>query len=96
LLYLPLAAGIGSVLAYWQGQALHGTRFMGHVERMIPEGACPGPPDCWIVTASGPCSCPVSSLCESVDPHVDGSLPPAPAAGGRGEVLPAPSSGPWY
>ena len=41
LLYLPLAAGIGSVLAYWQGQALHGTRFMGHVERMIPEGSLP-------------------------------------------------------
>jgi len=40
-LYLPLAAGVGSVMAYWQGHALHGTRFMGQVERVIPEGSLP-------------------------------------------------------
>lgn len=36
LLYLPLAAGIGSVIAYWQGHALAHTRFMHTVERMVP------------------------------------------------------------
>jgi len=36
LLYLPLAAGIGSVIAYWQGHALAHTRFMQTVERMVP------------------------------------------------------------
>ena len=38
LLYLPLAAGLGSLMAYWQGHALAGTRFMHHIERMIPDG----------------------------------------------------------
>ncbi|MGL5844154.1 MAG: DedA family protein [Aeromonas hydrophila] len=41
LLYMPLAAGLGSLIAYVQGQALHGTAFMGHVERMIPDGSLP-------------------------------------------------------
>ncbi|MBZ6067242.1 VTT domain-containing protein [Aeromonas schubertii] len=39
LLYLPLAAGLGSMVAYWQGHALAGTRFMHHIERLIPEGS---------------------------------------------------------
>ncbi|QFI55198.1 DedA family protein [Aeromonas simiae] len=37
LLYLPLAAGLGSLVAYWQGRALAETRFMYHIERLIPE-----------------------------------------------------------
>lgn len=40
-LYMPLAAGLGSLVAYLQGHALHGTSFMSHVERMIPEGSLP-------------------------------------------------------
>ncbi len=36
LLYLPLAAGLGSLLAYWQGHALAHTRFMRSIERMVP------------------------------------------------------------
>ncbi len=31
-LYIPLAAGIGSMVAYWQGHALAHTRFMHHIE----------------------------------------------------------------
>lgn len=41
LLYLPLAAGLGSLLAYWQGYALAHTRFMHHIERMVPQGSLP-------------------------------------------------------
>ncbi|MBE8736713.1 DedA family protein [Aeromonas veronii] len=41
LIYLPLAAGIGSVLAYWQGRALQRTRFMDHIERMLPPDSLP-------------------------------------------------------
>lgn len=39
--YLPLAAGIGSVLAYLQGRALQRTRFMDHIERMLPAESLP-------------------------------------------------------
>lgn len=38
-LYLPLAAGLGSLLAYWQGHALAHTRFMHHIERAVPKGS---------------------------------------------------------
>lgn len=38
LLYLPLAAGLGSLVAYWQGRALAETRFMHHIEKLLPEG----------------------------------------------------------
>lgn len=41
LCYLPLAAGLGSVLAYWQGRALQRTRFMEHIERMLPPDSLP-------------------------------------------------------
>ena len=41
LLVGGIIAGVGSVMAYWQGHALHGTRFMGQVERVIPEGSLP-------------------------------------------------------
>lgn len=41
LLYLPLAAGLGSLVAYWQGYALAHTRFMHHIERMVPQGSLP-------------------------------------------------------
>ena len=40
-LYLPLAAGLGSLVAYWQGHALAHTRFMHHIERMVPQGSLP-------------------------------------------------------
>lgn len=36
LLYLPLAAALGSIVAYWQGYALAHTRFMVHMNRVIP------------------------------------------------------------
>jgi membrane protein DedA with SNARE-associated domain len=38
-LYLPLAAGLGSLVAYWQGHALAHTRFMRHIERAVPNGS---------------------------------------------------------
>jgi membrane protein DedA with SNARE-associated domain len=38
-LYLPLAAGLGSLVAYWQGHALAHTRFMRHIERAVPDGS---------------------------------------------------------
>lgn len=38
-LYLPLAAGVGSLVAYWQGHALAHTRFMRHIERAVPDGS---------------------------------------------------------
>ncbi len=38
-LYLPLAAGLGSLVAYWQGHALAHTRFMRHIERTVPNGS---------------------------------------------------------
>lgn len=38
-LYLPLAAGMGSLVAYWQGHALAHTRFMRHIERAVPDGS---------------------------------------------------------
>jgi membrane protein DedA with SNARE-associated domain len=38
-LYLPLAAGLGSLVAYWQGYALAHTRFMRHIERIVPQGS---------------------------------------------------------
>lgn len=38
-LYLPLAAGLGSLVAYWQGYALAHTRFMRHIERAVPNGS---------------------------------------------------------
>lgn len=41
LLYLPLAAGIGSLLAYLQGRALQGTAAMGYLERIVPEQSLP-------------------------------------------------------
>lgn len=41
LLYLPLAAGLGSLVAYWQGYALAHTRFMVHIERMVPPDTMP-------------------------------------------------------
>lgn len=41
LLYLPLATGLGSLVAYLQGHALHGTRFMHKVEQVIPDGSLP-------------------------------------------------------
>ena len=41
LLYLPLAAGLGSIVAYWQGHALAHTRFMYHIERMVPSDSMP-------------------------------------------------------
>ncbi|HHQ4626650.1 TPA: DedA family protein [Aeromonas veronii] len=41
LIYLPLAAGFGSVLAYLQGRALQRTRFMEHIERMLPSDSLP-------------------------------------------------------
>lgn len=41
LLYLPVAAGLGSVIAYWQGRALHGTSFMAFIERAIPDESLP-------------------------------------------------------
>lgn len=37
LLYLPLAAGVGSLLAYLQGRALQGTVLMGYLQRIVPE-----------------------------------------------------------
>jgi membrane protein DedA with SNARE-associated domain len=40
-LYIPLAAGIGSMVAYWQGHALAHTRFMHHIERMVPNDSLP-------------------------------------------------------
>ncbi len=40
-LYMPLAAGLGSLLAYWQGYALAHTRFMRHIERLVPQGSLP-------------------------------------------------------
>lgn len=40
-LYIPLVAGIGSMLAYWQGRALAHTRFMFHMERIIPNNSLP-------------------------------------------------------
>lgn len=40
-LYIPLVAGIGSMLAYWQGRALAHTRFMFHMERIIPNDSLP-------------------------------------------------------
>lgn len=39
--YLPLAAGLGSLLAYWQGHALAHTRFMYHIERVVPRNSLP-------------------------------------------------------
>ncbi|MFB2866198.1 DedA family protein [Aeromonas sp. MdU4] len=41
LIYLPLAAGLGSVVAYLQGRALQRTRFMDHIERMLPPDSLP-------------------------------------------------------
>ncbi|MBV7413532.1 DedA family protein [Aeromonas sp. sif2433] len=41
LLYLPLATGCGSLIAYLQGRALQGTRFMQKVEKVIPDGSLP-------------------------------------------------------
>lgn len=41
LLYLPLAAALGTLLAYWQGYALAHTRFMVHIERMVPPNSLP-------------------------------------------------------
>lgn len=41
LVYMPIAAGLGSLIAYWQGHALHGTPFMTFIERAIPEGSLP-------------------------------------------------------
>ena len=38
-LYRPLAAGLGSLVAYWQGHALAHTRFMRHIERAVPNGS---------------------------------------------------------
>lgn len=36
LLYLPLAAALGSIIAYWQGYGLAHTRFMHHIEKIVP------------------------------------------------------------
>ena len=40
-LYMPLAAGLGSLLAYWQGYALAHTRFMHHIGRIVPDNSLP-------------------------------------------------------
>jgi len=39
--YMPLAAGLGSLLAYWQGYALAHTRFMHHIGRIVPDNSLP-------------------------------------------------------
>ncbi|MGL5030637.1 MAG: DedA family protein [Aeromonas sp.] len=41
LVYLPLAAGMGSLVAYLQGRALQRTRFMEHIERILPADSLP-------------------------------------------------------
>ena len=41
LVYMPVSAGLGSLIAYWQGHALHGTSFMGMIERAIPDESLP-------------------------------------------------------
>lgn len=41
LIYLPLVAGVGSLLAYLQGRALQGTAFMSYLQRMLPEQSLP-------------------------------------------------------
>ncbi len=40
-IYMPLAAGLGSLLAYWQGYALAHTRFMHHIGRIVPDNSLP-------------------------------------------------------
>ncbi|WP_348727667.1 DedA family protein [Rheinheimera texasensis] len=40
-LYMPLAAGLGSLLAYWQGYALAHTRFMHLIGRIVPDNSLP-------------------------------------------------------
>ena len=37
LLYLPCAAGMGSLLAYLQGRVLQGTVLMDHLQRIVPQ-----------------------------------------------------------
>ena len=39
--YMPLAAGLGSLLAYWQGYALAHTRFMHYIGRIVPDNSLP-------------------------------------------------------
>jgi membrane protein DedA with SNARE-associated domain len=36
LVYLPLAAALGTIIAYWQGYGLAHTRFMHHIEKIVP------------------------------------------------------------
>jgi membrane protein DedA with SNARE-associated domain len=41
LVYLPLAAGVGSLLAYLQGRALQGSAAMGYLQRVVPPQSLP-------------------------------------------------------
>ncbi len=73
--------GLGSLIAYVQGQALHGTAFMGHVERMIRMAACRGLPPAAQLRLLGHVLLPFRALRAGADPHADGGLASAPAAG---------------